>query len=146
MTPQGHLLSNFKHGGTGTRIHECWKDMKKRAKGRDDCEIFNPWLDFSIFREWALSSGYTDDLILCRSGDVGNYQPDNVRWDTKTSNILESNTKSWTFMLPNGSMGSTENMTKYCRDNGLNMSSMSSIASGIKGYKSHKGYTNVRRV
>jgi hypothetical protein len=32
---------------------------------------------------------YEPGLCLCRSGDVGDYSPENCRWDTKSANVRE---------------------------------------------------------
>ena len=84
----GHNLK--KHGEYQTRLYSCWQNMKARAKSRDGCNVFVLWDTFPPFKEWAMANGYADDLVLCRNGDTGNYQPDNVRWDTRANNNREA--------------------------------------------------------
>lgn len=44
--------------------------------------VFEDWLnDFFIFRNWALSNGYSDDLSIERVNVNGNYTPDNCTWE-----------------------------------------------------------------
>ena len=64
--------------------------MLGRASNRKDCEVCEAWQDWKAFKEWALSNGYEDTLLLCRNADVGDYCPNNARWDTKSNNSLEA--------------------------------------------------------
>ena len=77
------------HGEHNLRLHRCWYDMRRRAKNREQCGVCSLWESYLSFKEWALMHGYEETLVLCRNGDVGDYTPDNVRWDTKGNNTLE---------------------------------------------------------
>lgn len=48
----------------------------------------NAWNTYAIFKEWALSSGYTEDLTIDRFNVNGDYKPDNCRWITKAAQAL----------------------------------------------------------
>lgn len=80
-----------KHGGTGTRIHCIWQNMKQRCYNQNHTGykhygsigviICDEWRNsFTSFREWAVSSGYRDDLSIDRIAGALIYSPDTCRW------------------------------------------------------------------
>ena len=89
-----------KHGESGkskTRLYTIWIDMRQRIKnpnatgykryGGRGIEIYPLWLyDFSSFRDWALNSGYEDNLTIDRINNDGNYEPLNCQWITRIAN------------------------------------------------------------
>ena len=87
------------HGGTGTRLYRIWKSMKCRCTnsnhptypgyGGRGITIYNDWLrSYSVFREWALSHGYSNGLELERINVDGNYCPENCTWITHHEQTL----------------------------------------------------------
>lgn len=84
--------THFIHGGRGTRIYEIWSSMRKRCEnpnsqsfcnyGGRGISVCNEWSDFVVFRDWALSNGYAEDLSIDRVNNDGNYEPSNCRWAT----------------------------------------------------------------
>lgn len=82
-----------KHGMTGTRLWTIWCGMKSRCcytkniafkdYGGRGIKICSEWLhNFSAFQEWALKSGYADNLTIDRINCNGNYEPSNCKWST----------------------------------------------------------------
>lgn len=74
------------------RIYNTWSHMVARctnpknadykdygARGITVCE---EWLSYDNFYEWALVSGYADNLTLDREDNSKGYSPDNCRWVT----------------------------------------------------------------
>lgn len=80
------------HGKTGTRLYHIWKTMRQRCNnpnnkkyknyGNRGIVICEEWNDFSKFYEWAMSNGYSDNLMIDRINVNGNYEPANCRWTT----------------------------------------------------------------
>lgn len=81
-------MSTHKEGKT--RLYQTWINMRRRCtdpKAKDFKNYgalgvsYTPlWDDFAVFREWALSTGYTDDLTIDRNEVTGNYEPSNCKW------------------------------------------------------------------
>jgi len=75
------------HGATGSLLYERWQGMKNRVsnrKGYSHVDIYEPWLDFVIFQEWALANGFNEETkhtSLERRNSRGNYEPSNCHFD-----------------------------------------------------------------
>ena len=81
------------HGGTGTRLHSIWQNMKARCYresareyenyGGRGITICDEWRnDYKAFHDWAVENGYADNLTIDRKNVNGNYEPSNCRWIT----------------------------------------------------------------
>ena len=92
------------HGGHGTRLYDIWHSMKQRcyykkhigyeSYGGRGIKVCQEWKnDFSNFRDWANSSGYSKSLSIDRVDNDGNYEPNNCKWSTvkEQSNNRRSN-------------------------------------------------------
>lgn len=103
-----------KHGAHNTRLYKIWRGMKDRCLksntnnfrryGGRGITICEEWLEFTVFKEWALSNGYTEELTIDRIDNERGYDPDNCRWATlkeqennkRSNRIIEFNGESHT--------------------------------------------------
>lgn len=93
-------MSHSNHSNQN-RLYRIWHNMKSRCLnpnfpkypryGGRGIAICDEWLSFSAFEEWAMSSGYSEELTLDRKCLNGNYEPDNCQW---ISNFQQQSNKS----------------------------------------------------
>lgn len=100
---------NKSHGGRNERLYLVWIDMRRRCYDKKDSNYFryggrgikvcDEWKDYSVFREWAIKTGYDpsarkQQCTIDRIDVDGNYCPDNCRWvDAKIQNNNRRNNK-----------------------------------------------------
>ena len=87
------------HGMSGTKLHNCWKNMKTRCLNKNSDRYYcygalgitvcEEWLTFEGFAEWAKSSGYKEGLTIDRKNSSLGYNPSNCRWLTYEDNHKE---------------------------------------------------------
>lgn len=85
------------HGMSKTRLYKEWAGIIQRCEnpkatsydryGGKGITVCEEWHDFDVFKEWALSNGYSDSLTIDRIDSKGNYEPLNCRW----VDVLEQN-------------------------------------------------------
>lgn len=89
--------SNIKHNGCYTRLYKTWRNMLDRCNNSKNKEyhryggrgikVCEEWeKNFSNFRDWAFSSGYSDDLTIDRVNNEKGYCPSNCQWLTRAEN------------------------------------------------------------
>lgn len=117
------------HGGTGTRLFKIWSSMRERCYRKSHMHyrdyggrgigICDAWNDFAVFREWALTNGYADDLSIDRIDFNGNYSPDNCRWVTMKE---QQNNKRSNRLVEY--RGKTYTLTQLAEKSGLNKTTL----------------------
>lgn len=94
---------NRKHGMHDTKLYNVWSDMKSRCKttshrafkhyGGRGIKVCDRWSDFINFYNDVID-GYKEGLQLDRINNDGNYEPNNVRWVTRSQNQKNKRNKA----------------------------------------------------
>lgn len=90
-----------KHHDYKTPLYSVWLAMRQRCGnpnsksyrryGGRGISVCSEWKEWNVFKEWALSNGYSLGLSIDRIDNDGNYEPNNCRWVT---NEIQANNKS----------------------------------------------------
>ena len=99
----------YKHGDACSKqkssLYYVWSNMKARCYthsssqypwyGAKHIKVCKIWHSYPKFKQWALSSGYQNGLVLSRINHVGHYNPSNCIWETKNENCREAANRRW---------------------------------------------------
>lgn len=79
-------------------LQKVWRSMHYRCGSRGNSPHKN-YVGVRVDERWATWEGFLanqpagraweEGLHLCRTGDVGDYSPENTRWDTAEANLRE---------------------------------------------------------
>ena len=118
------------HGSTNTHIYNTWWNMKRRCYNQNNpyyknyggrgIKVCDEWLnDFTKFKEWSLSNGYTDTLTLDRKDVNGDYEPNNCRW---VNNVVQQNNRRNNRYITYNNQ--TKTIAQWCRIIGIPRSTL----------------------
>ena len=107
------------------RLYKTWSDMIQRTTnpnnssysryGGREISVCEEWRQsFESFRDWALSSGYSDELTIDRIDNNKSYTPDNCRWTTRLRQSI--NRRNTIFVTLNGE---TYHLQEWSRRTGI---------------------------
>lgn len=116
---------NTVHGDYNTRLYRIFSGMISRCKypsateykdyGGRGITVCDEWKEYNNFKQWAMSSGYTDKLTLERNDVNGDYCPENCRWATMDEQ--RNNKRNSHFLTYNGV---TKTMAQWANLLGIN--------------------------
>jgi|GEM_PF-1661730 len=144
----GKYLS--REGKVKTRAYTVWSDMMKRCYSErvqskqptyKGCTVSVEWHNFQNFAAWFELNyiyGYQLDKDIKVKGNRI-YSPLTCIFTSQESNVIASTAKNYKFMSPMLEIIEVHNLSKFCRENGLDTSNMSAVHSGRLG--SHKKWT-----
>ena len=86
----------IKHGGYDTKLYKVWDSIKQRILNPNNKSYKNyggrgiticpEWLEFASFKNWALSNGYKNNLVIDRINNGRGYCPENCHFTTSKEN------------------------------------------------------------
>lgn len=145
------------NGESNSLLYRKWWSIKERCYsanhnnyknyGGKGIELCHEWHDFNVFRDWAITNGYREDLTIDRLDATKHYTPHNCRWIPLSQNVAEANryshrrkTKYLYYGIDaNDNYYEFANASAFAKERFLEGNSVRKVARG-EG-KTHKGWT-----
>ncbi len=121
---------NTKHGDSCNRLYQIWNNIRERTNrinhpyykdyGGRGIFICEEWKEnYLLFKEWAMSNGYNENLTIDRIDNDKGYEPDNCRWVTaKTQQNNKRSNKNMTYN------GVTKTLSEWAEHTGISKTAL----------------------
>lgn len=124
------IQRSTKHGMEHTRLYRIWQGMMIRCYnpesnrydryGGRGITVCDEWKnDIKVFIEWAMKSGYQDNLTIERKDNDGSYSPENCRWVTMKEQMNHTSRSRYITV-----MGVTKTASQWADETGVNSSTI----------------------
>lgn len=145
--------------GKPTKAYQAWRDMIRRCYDKKTqekqptykgCTVCKEWHNFQNFAKWYEENMIESEFRVELDKDIkvkGNkvYSPETCTLVSSKENRIESaernSKKEYYFIDPEGHKIKIINLSKYCRENGLDKGGMWAVHNGKGRLKSYNGYT-----
>lgn len=134
-------------------VYDCWRNMLARCycdkiqekrptyKG---CSVSPEWHNFQVFAEWYYLNHPNDGDVHHLDKDIkinGNkvYSPETCIFANLQENNEKAQAKNYSIKSPTGEVFSVYNLSKFCRENGLEVRDLNAVVHGHRPH--HKGWT-----
>lgn len=94
-----HKVEQVPNYDRGTKLHNVWKAIKQRCTNSNNshyylyggrgitlCKEWQGVYGYTNFKNWALTNGYVEGLVIDRIDNNKGYCPSNCRWITNKEN------------------------------------------------------------
>lgn len=134
-------IISYKYSVWASMIQRCYcpKSLKIHPT-YIGCTVCKEWHNFQNFADW-FDKNYTEGFELDKDIIVkGNkwYSPLTCKFVSVTDNVVEAHAKHYNFMSPDSIVFKIYNLRNFCRENGLDQSTMVRVHKGKS--KHHKGW------
>lgn len=115
------------------------------AYGDKGVKVYKEWHDLKTFYNYCIDNGWFKGCNISRKGDIGNYEPNNVRFITPQENRLEAGMRTGRKIrcINNGkTFYSVKEAARWVNGKGLSNGKIKTIAENIrcKGLKGSTSY------